>query len=591
MIRAGLAAVDVTVYDHGQPLLGWARPGNVALGVAEPLTARALVLRDDGGDETLALVSVDLCFVSESLRRAVLARLGRRLPRAGLDERTMALTATHTHSGPSGFAPELYYSLAGAFSPRVHDTLADGIAEAVARAHARLEPARLRLAAASLDAPIAWNRGLRAWARNDDLDAGERRAARRGAADRALDRTHTLLRVEDLRGRAFGAVSVFPLHGTCVHGDQTVIHPDHKGLAAAGLEVLVGARAEAGDDGTRPDLVALFLQGAAGDVTPNPRWSPQRGFAVGPGGDDDLAHARRVADAQARHALELLAHARGEPELRAPAHAPTLAAAAAYVELARMRVADDLADGASARDRARATTTSAVLGVAMAHGTDEGPGPLHRWRDVTCVAAALRRAGGLDPKLPLAALGDGPHGRLLGALPVSALAAVGALARGATSRDPGIARLLGWAAAGALGPGPFVPERVPVQVLRIGPLAIAAIAAEPTTRAGARLRGTLGATLRACGVRHALVLGYANSYSGYVVTPEEYEVQRYEGGYTLFGPLTLAAHRTALREVARRLAAPAPPRDVPGPRPPPVDDALLARRASAPSAGETGAVP
>lgn len=39
-----------------------------------------------------------------------------------------------------------------------------------------------------------------------------------------------------------------------------------------------------------------------------------------------------------------------------------------------------------------------------------------------------------------------------------------------------------------------------------------------------------------------MVAGLTNSYSSYITTFEEYQVQRYEGGSTIFGPHTLSAY-------------------------------------------------
>jgi neutral ceramidase len=39
-----------------------------------------------------------------------------------------------------------------------------------------------------------------------------------------------------------------------------------------------------------------------------------------------------------------------------------------------------------------------------------------------------------------------------------------------------------------------------------------------------------------------LIAGLSNTYSSYITTPEEYAVQRYEGGFTLYGQHTLDAY-------------------------------------------------
>jgi len=41
---------------------------------------------------------------------------------------------------------------------------------------------------------------------------------------------------------------------------------------------------------------------------------------------------------------------------------------------------------------------------------------------------------------------------------------------------------------------------------------------------------------------HVVIAGLTNTYSSYITTYEEYQVQRYEGGFTLYGPHTLDAY-------------------------------------------------
>jgi neutral ceramidase len=96
---------------------------------------------------------------------------------------------------------------------------------------------------------------------------------------------------------------------------------------------------------------------------------------------------------------------------------------------------------------------------------------------------------------------------------------------------------------------------LPLQIFLIGDLAIAALPSEFTTVAGRRLRATLLETLRPRGVVKVVLTSYANAYSGYVCTREEYAHQRYEASHTVFGKWTLAAYRSEFRELARRLVA------------------------------------
>ncbi|HNN94286.1 MAG TPA: neutral/alkaline non-lysosomal ceramidase N-terminal domain-containing protein, partial [Pseudomonadota bacterium] len=114
----------------------------------------------------------------------------------------------------------------------------------------------------------------------------------------------------------------------------------------------------------------------------------------------------------------------------------------------------------------------------------------------------------------------------------------------------------------------WVPRYLPVQILTLGPLCIAALPMEPTVQSGRRLAA---AVAEALGLRREQVVvnGYANAYAGYVATPQEYAEQRYEGSATLFGQWSLPAFCTAFSRLATsarpRLSSAPPPRSIPTP--------------------------
>ncbi|MDP2316892.1 MAG: neutral/alkaline non-lysosomal ceramidase N-terminal domain-containing protein [Pseudomonadota bacterium] len=523
MWTIGLGKADITVYEPGMWMFGWGMPENLSLGVAMPLHARALVVED--GDGRVATVVCDLGFISQSVRQAVVDRVGA----LGLDEHRLLLSATHTHSGPNGYSHYMFYAAtAPGFSARVHDGIVDGIVAALRQAVARLAPGRARLAMAELPVSegIATNRSLAAYNRNSDVTPlpPER-------AGEAVNRRMVVLRLEDAAGRPRGLVSWFPLHGTCIHADNTLLHPDHKGVAAAWCE---DAAARGGVD----DFVALFAQEAAGDVTPNLAWDPRRRLMAGPGGDD-AAHVAHVGATQGRFAWGLLHAAAGTPPLSG-----AVTGAVRYVDLATQpadpRFAGGLDDVGGAPARA---------GLAFAQGTAEGPGPLHgvEWLNRWLSAAVGRLHAGPDTpewlrrqgaKYPWYDLGHGVNGKVLGFL--STMNLVLELVperRVAWYRDT--------VKSGRLGALPWIPQVLPAQILRIGALTIAAVPQEPSTVAGRRLAA---AVVR--GPDETVVVnGYANAYAGYLVTPEEYDHQHYEAACTMFGRWSLPAWCTALSDV------------------------------------------
>ncbi len=157
-------------------------------------------------------------------------------------------------------------------------------------------------------------------------------------------------------------------------------------------------------------------------------------------------------------------------------------------------------------------TGHAVLGAAFAAGTKEGPGAgfCHEGVDADPAMFALSRAlYRLRPRI-----GDAQH-------PKTMLIPCG---------------MLGWTA-----------EIPPMQLVRIGPLVLIAVAQEVAIVAGLRLRRAVAEVLGTT-IDNVLVQGYANDYAGYLTTPEEYAAQRYEGGHTMFGRWQLPAY---LQEVTR----------------------------------------
>src|SRR5690606_12209823 len=64
----------------------------------------------------------------------------------------------------------------------------------------------------------------------------------------------------------------------------------------------------------------------------------------------------------------------------------------------------------------------------------------------------------------------------------------------------------------------------------------------------------LTSSLQALGVEQVVIAGYANAYSNYVATREEYQAQHYEGASTLFGEHTLAAYKQVYSALVNSLA-------------------------------------
>ncbi|MDQ8037670.1 MAG: neutral/alkaline non-lysosomal ceramidase N-terminal domain-containing protein, partial [Pedobacter sp.] len=119
--------------------------------------------------------------------------------------------------------------------------------------------------------------------------------------------------------------------------------------------------------------------------------------------------------------------------------------------------------------------------------------------------------------------------------------------------DPLVKELKRQAKLGATKKSALVPTVLPLQIVRIGTLALICCPGEFTTTAGARLVQTAQEILAEHGVQDVLICTYCNEYMGYVTTCEEYQEQAYEGGHTMYGQWTLAAFQTRFAELAREL--------------------------------------
>ncbi|MEA2168929.1 MAG: hypothetical protein QOF76_2229, partial [Solirubrobacteraceae bacterium] len=112
-LRAGAGQADITP-QTGYFLGGWTRADRLGLGVSSRLYANTLVLQR--GQTKIALVAVELFAIPAGFQEDVADLLKSR----GFDKTTVLMAASHTHSGPGGFANNPTYNTA-APSPETID--------------------------------------------------------------------------------------------------------------------------------------------------------------------------------------------------------------------------------------------------------------------------------------------------------------------------------------------------------------------------------------------------------------------------------------------------------------------------------------
>jgi hypothetical protein len=224
---AGAARIDITP-ETGVELMGYGARVGQALGVHDPLHARALFLRSETGPAAL-IVSADLCLMApqqaDEIRAAISAE-------ARLRPEQVLVGCTHTHSGPDTGLGAL---MAGRPLPEHCAAVLGGLVRAGSAAVAAAEPAAL-----------GWSRAEAAIGRN------------RRTADGPVNAQILVLRVDRRDGRPLAVLFHHGCHGTVLGHDNLEISADWPGVAAARIEAETGA-------------IALFSLGAHADIDPRTR--------------------------------------------------------------------------------------------------------------------------------------------------------------------------------------------------------------------------------------------------------------------------------------------------------------------------------
>lgn len=244
--HAACVKVDITP-DTPQWLHGFAP--RQSTGVRDHIYHRIAAM--DDGSLAFYLVSSDICTISSAFYRDFCVRLE---GETGIKPEQVWWSTTHTHSAPHVGPQELGTLFFGgalgdrsttedtAYWEKVNRGLIDGIKEA----REKLEPARLGIGIGEAHANI--NRRQR---KPDGTTVlGEN-------PDGPTDRQLGLIRLERPDGSPIGLIANYAIHGTCLHGGNTMITGDAPGWASSYVEEKLG-------------VPMLFLNGAEGNIAPLP---------------------------------------------------------------------------------------------------------------------------------------------------------------------------------------------------------------------------------------------------------------------------------------------------------------------------------
>lgn len=237
-------------------------PYNSALGASAGFynRLRVKVLSLSNGGETIVIVKTPLIFPTLYLYEKITEKLKSDY---GLDLwNNIILTSTHTHSGPARF-----WRLLEGFGPfgvdessgEIFKRLVDSITPVIASAVNSMEPAKFGYGInKKFDPEDRINRDRRCEDDNIYTDLSNTDVYLRGDTYKTKDNSLVVIRVEKENGEPLAAVVNFGMHGT-VFEDENFTE-DAPGAVEFGVEDAFGRRGK--------QIVALFVQGAGGDVSP-----------------------------------------------------------------------------------------------------------------------------------------------------------------------------------------------------------------------------------------------------------------------------------------------------------------------------------
>ncbi|KAJ7959748.1 Neutral ceramidase [Quillaja saponaria] len=592
----GLGSYDITGPAADVNMMGYANTEQVASGVHFRLRARTFIVAEPKGNR-VAFVNLDACMASQLVTIKVIERLKARY--GGLyTEKNVAISGIHTHAGPGGYLQYVVYIVTSlGFVHQSFDVIVDGIEKSIVQAHENLRSGSIFVNKGELlDAGV--NRSPSGYLNNP--------AAERSKYKYDVDKEMTLLKFVDDQWGPVGSFNWFATHGTSMSRTNVLISGDNKGAAARFMEdwfaqkgvgsifsnvleddaiprrvsniipsihdnhhellelassfqslpgrpvprTMSVARRVRGDlrQADKPQFVSAFCQSNCGDVSPNILGAfcidtglpcdfnhstcggkNELCYGRGPGYPDEFESTRIIGERQFRKAVDLFSKAseqiKGKIDYR---HA--------YIDLSQLQVKMSKEKGGSTVVK----TCPAAMGFAFAAGTTDGPGAFDFKQGDDKGNPFWKLVGGLL-KTPNKEQIDCQH-------PKPILLDTGEM------KEP-----YDWA-----------PSILPVQIIQVGQLVILSVPGEFTTMAGRRLRDAVKTVLTGSKVfnnnAYVVIAGLTNTYSQYVTTFEEYEVQRYEGASTLYGPHTLSAYIQEFKKLASALISDQSVE--PGPQPP-----------------------
>lgn len=510
--HAGEFEIGSGIYDITGPvaeigMFGYAAQQEVD-GLHQRMRSRAFIIKDPASSRRVVFVSTDLGALMQSVKLEVVRELQKKYGTLYTHANVM-LTATHTHVAVGMQSHYPLYIIASAdksgfgYDDQSYWAVVNGIVKSIERAHNNLAPGSLELVEGDLLGANR-NRSLPAYQNNPDH------------ANYTYDtnKKMTLLKLRKDSGKEIGLIDWFAVHPTSFSMKFTKVSADNKGYAGARFEKLKGA-----DYLAEESFVAAFANSDEGDSVPtdgNAYSAP--GYE---GSTNEYANAEAAGKRQYDRALQLY----NSPGQK-------LGGALDYrhqwVNFENFTVTPEFTGNTAHK------LCAASRGYSFAAGGENGPS------NIPGIYEGMTK-GNFDKDYADDQFNQSP---MAGAI----LFLFGVV-------NFFIDDSCQWPKPNLLATGglDWVPEVLPFQIFTVGELAIVAVPNETTTMAGRRIRELVQTQLASRGITKVVIAGLANTYSGYLTTYDEFQMQHYEGASTEFGPYTLAATEQVLSGLTKAM--------------------------------------
>lgn len=556
MYKIGCGKADITAFKRGVGMLGYALPTHIMLDVETPLYARAYIFDDK--ETKVALVVCELAFITPALKKGVLEKLNAHAPHLGYHASNLLLTAQHTHCSPSGYSFHGLYNMScPGFIPEIYEKLVNGITDSILEAEKNYHNASILLGKQKFDddVPVSFNRTVESYNQNPEV-------TKYSFANRhlAVDREMTLLHFINAQGDAIGSINWFAVHTTNLPNNYLKLCSDNKGFAADYLEKDLRQKNQ--------KYVGAFAQGACGDVSARVKYNPKLPFQRGKYEGfyhDDMKSSKFNGMLQYEKATDIITTISDKDYSQ-----DNIDHVLMYVDFSAIDIRPEFANGIT-----HAVTSPSCMGVAFIRGSImDGPGtPAVIGNAAKLLArsvkyfelskakskksddgeATIRKYQAQGKKDIVIETGDR---KILGNSDVKNLILP-------DFADELVRAIKHFHRVGGLDTHAWTPQILPLQILKIGRIAICAIPFEITTVASWRLRKTIEDVLLPSGnISQVILAPYSNAYNGYITTYEEYQVQDYEGGHCAFGQWALNGLQQEMHFLATQLLLPKGSRNI-----------------------------